>query len=172
MSEIFLNEVFTKLETLKIPWNYKRSNMSGVKYIGADKRKYGNPCRSVTIGLVRNWLSPGSGKIESTFTKLNPWLWDLLSELAKQVNVPHSFSSICINKNTIAEKHKDKNNNGVSSIIGLGNYVGGDLIIEDPITKKETVHDIRGRLHSFNGSTHDHWSTSFVGTRYSIIYFQ
>jgi hypothetical protein len=151
------------LHNTPIPLNYKRSNMSGYKYTGKDNRRYGYGIRSATLGEVRNYLT--GGKMISNFTKHNLELYDLLCQYGQSITtIP--FKSICINKNTIAEPHVDRNNRGVSCIVGLGDYTGGELVYG---AEKVNIHK---NPIEFDGSKILHYSLPFEGTRYSIIYFQ
>jgi hypothetical protein len=146
-----------------IPLNYKRSNMSGYRYTGNDKRRYGFGIRSVTLGEVRDYNT--GGKRVSNFTKNNLKLYNLIVEYGKTItDIP--FKSICINKNTVAEPHLDRNNKGVSCIVGLGDYSGGELVYG---TEKVNIH--KNPIH-FDGSKILHYSLPFDGTRYSLIFFQ
>lgn len=136
--------------------------MSGYKYTGADNRRYGFPMRSVTMGIVRDWIT-GTQQI-SKFTHCNEELYNLLCEYGKTITkIP--FKSICINHNTIAEPHTDRNNTGVSCIVGLGDYSGGELVYGDI-----TV-NIHNNPIEFDGSKIMHYSLPFTGERYSIIFF-
>jgi hypothetical protein len=115
------------------------------------------------MGLVRDWKT--GNKIISKFTTQNMELYELLCEFGKTItDIP--FKSICINFNTIAEPHVDINNSGVSCIIGLGDYSGGELV----------YNNIKVNIHNnpieFDGSKIIHYSLPFIGTRYSIIFFQ
>jgi hypothetical protein len=71
-----------------------------------------------------------------------------------------------INKNSISSRHTDKNNEGLSLIILLGDFSGGSFVTEGwKLTKDEvgTIAVIDGRK--------PHWSTPFKGMRFSIIAF-
>lgn len=150
------------LHKTKFPLNYKRSNMSGYRYTGNDNRRYGNGIRSATMGEVRDYTN-GKKRI-SNFTKNNLELYGLLCDYGKSLTtIP--FKSICINKNTVAEPHTDRNNNGTSCIIGLGDYTGGELVYGE---QKVNIHE---NPIEFDGSKITHYSLPFQGTRYSIIYF-
>ena len=156
-------EILKLLHKTTIPLNYKRSNMSGYKYTGNDGRRYGHGIRSVTLGLVRDYLT--GGKRISNFTLDNQELYDLLVSYGKSItDIP--FKSICINKNTIAEPHVDRNNSGVSCIVAIGEFIGGDLVYG---TQRVNIHN---NPIEFDGSKIEHYSLPFYGTRYSLIYFQ
>jgi hypothetical protein len=156
-------EIEELLHKTTIPLNYKRSNMSGYRYTGNDGRRYGYGIRSVTLGEVRDYQT-GKKRI-SNFTKNNLELYNLLCEYGASItDIP--FKSICINKNTIAEPHKDRNNKGVSCIVGLGDYTGGELVYGET---KVNIH--KNPIH-FDGSKIEHYSLPFDGTRYTLIFFQ
>ena len=50
-------------------------------------------------------------------------------------------------------------------IVGLGNYSGGELVVESE------THDIRYKPLEFNGWTQRHYTKPFVGERYSLVFF-
>ena len=52
-----------------------------------------------------------------------------------------------------------------SLIVGLGNYVGGELVVEG--VKK----DIRYNAIEFDGWKERHWTLPFLGERYSLVWF-
>jgi hypothetical protein len=157
------NKILELLHTVTIPLNYKRSNMSGYRYTGPCGRKYGFGIRSVTLGEIRCYKT--GKKVISKFTKHNPELYELLCEYGKTITeLP--FKSICINENTVAEPHIDRNNSGVSCIVGLGDYTGGELVYG------ETTVNIHRNPIEFDGSKIIHYSLPFEGTRYSLIFFQ
>ncbi|CAE7718890.1 unnamed protein product [Symbiodinium sp. CCMP2592] len=54
---------------------------------------------------------------------------------------------------------------GISLIVGLGDYSGGELAVEG------NTHDIRYRPLEFNGWTQRHWTQPFVGERFSLVWF-
>jgi hypothetical protein len=150
------------LHKITIPLNYKRSNMSGYKYTGNDNRRYGYGIRSVTMGEVRDYKN-GKKRI-SNFTIKNPELYGLLCEFGKSIT-SILFKSICINYNTVAEPHTDRNNSGVSCIVGLGDYTGGEICLGS-----EKINIYKNPI-EFDGSKIEHYSLPFEGERYSIIYF-
>lgn len=92
-------------------------------------------------------------------------VYQLLLDIIKEEDDNFYFTSIIINKNVKCKKHKDINNVGYSYIFTLGDYEGGNLVID----KKE--YDIRNRLLKFNGCENEHYTTDYTGTRYSIVYY-
>lgn len=94
----------------------------------------------------------------------NSELFELLCKFIWQHDPNFTFSSITLNKNVLCPPHKDSNNFGYSYIIGLGNYRGGELIINN------NKFDIHNKWLKFNG--HDtHWTEFFTGDRYTIVYY-
>ena len=81
------------------------------------------------------------------------------------------FTSIQYNKNHRAAKHQDSKNMGVSYIIGLGDYKGGELIIYDENGKNPVKHNIKNRFYKFNGSIYPHETAPFKGERYSLVFY-
>ena len=75
-----------------------------------------------------------------------------------------NYTTIQVNKNIVCNPHTDKNNVGLSYIIGLGDYEGGNLMIE------ENENDIKNKFFLFDGKK-IHYNKSFTGDRYSIIFF-
>jgi len=93
------------------------------------------------------------------------------------------FSTICINKDYAAKRHRDNNNMGVSVVRGLGTFTGGHLRYwpQDPGPK--TMPDVEGlelsdsvvldtkRRSLCVDSTKAHEVLPFEGKRYSLVYF-
>ena len=111
------------------------------------------------------------------FTKcrdLYPELGKILKDFADKYLPEFEYTQVQLNKNFQSPKHFDSANIGHSYIVGLGDYTGGRLHIKQPgpfggmLTRKE---DIRHRLLKFNGSEYEHWVEDFVGTRYSVVFF-
>ena len=76
-----------------------------------------------------------------------------------------SWSSLQINHNTIAQWHRDEKNLGDSVIFSVGNYSGGQFVLD-----KVGSFDIRDKMLWFNGLT-KHRSTDFEGDRWSVVAF-
>jgi hypothetical protein len=133
----------------------------------------------VTLGIIKNR--------ESVVKKFNKPKFDLsrktkrtrynkiytkAKKLMKMYNDKFSFTSVVINKNQRAARHKDANNASDSYIIGLGDYTGGALRVwsEDEETFED--HDIKDTWFRFNGAAHFHETLPFEGERYSIVYYK
>lgn len=77
-------------------------------------------------------------------------------------------TTIAINRHAQFRPHIDSGTGAgqsLSLIVGLGNYVGGQLVVEG-----EEV-DIRYRPREFNGWTQRHWTRPFRGERFSLVWF-
>lgn len=72
-----------------------------------------------------------------------------------------------VNKNFKCPPHTDNKNHGESLILGLGDYIGGELHIEDRGNR-----NIRYNPIFFNGAEKEHYVNSFYGTRYSVVIAQ
>ena len=78
------------------------------------------------------------------------------------------WSSIQINKNTVAEKHKDSNNEGLSAIALLGDFTEGELTVH---TVPQLIFNERNTFLFFDGHEF-HESAKYGGTeRYSFVIF-
>jgi hypothetical protein len=79
------------------------------------------------------------------------------------------FNQVVINRNFKITRHIDSNNIGESYIIGLGNYSGGELIIE--YENGDKIIDIKNKPYIFNGSEYYHYVKPFEGERYSLVFY-
>jgi len=79
------------------------------------------------------------------------------------------FLNIQINKNYPVPRHKDKLNVGDSILLGLGDYEGGELIIESP--GGDRILPTRYRKIKFNGFHHFHYPKPWIGERFVLIFF-
>jgi predicted 2-oxoglutarate/Fe(II)-dependent dioxygenase YbiX len=89
--------------------------------------------------------------------------------LMKAYDPTFKYTSIQVNKNMQCAPHRDSLNDGLSYIIGLGDYTGGDLVVhhKDGTT---TAHNIRNKFVKFDG--HEvHHVEPFEGERYSLVFF-
>ena len=76
-----------------------------------------------------------------------------------------------LNKNFKCPRHIDSTNVGESILLCLGDYTGGELVVEDSDTGKTLCIDNRNKTYKFNGSKHYHYVKDFEGTRYSLVWF-
>ena len=77
-------------------------------------------------------------------------------------------TTIAVNRHAKFRPHVDSGAGAGQSrslIVGLGDYVGGELVVEGE------AEDIRYRPLEFNGWTQRHWTRPFKGERYSLVWF-
>ncbi len=159
-------ELLKELQSIKWEKNHYRPNVSGLneeltkKY----KRNYGHPCYSYTFGLIRPWSSPKDEKVLSNVAKKYPKLYQLLKDYIKELDPTFEYTHITANKNIVCQRHTDKYNKTPSLAIGLGDYTGGLLYVN------EIGHDIRYKPLIFHGNQ-EHYTDAFEGERFSLIYY-
>lgn len=90
------------------------------------------------------------------------------------------FTTVCINKNYAAKRHRDVNNVGLSVIRALGEFTGGKVRYWPSDTGKGNVEDLQDadaveldvqHRTVCMRSTLAHEVKPFEGTRYSLVYF-
>lgn len=164
------------LNKTKFGVNRGRPNVSGVdeelsrRYTENSnwgKKIMGNPCQSITLGLIRKRNRKKEEPRELTVaTEKNLDLFSLCKKYIQQISPDFYYTTICINKNLVCRPHKDAKNDSPSLIVGLGDYEGGDLFIDGE------KHNIRYNPIIFNGYKQEHWNNEITsGTKYSIIYY-
>ena len=90
----------------------------------------------------------------------------LLEHLLLPYRTPSS--TIAINRHAQFRPHRDSgagNGQSGSLIMGLGDYTGGELVVEG------VPHDIRYKPLEFDGWSERHWTLPFFGSRYSLVWF-
>jgi len=136
---------------------------------------------SDTLGLLRDRM----GDIHvTTPTKMYPavanllvrWLMDRLPQDISEFK----FTSLNLNCNYAARRHRDGNNFGPSCIAAFGDFTGGALNcwptdngsvkLEKLQQKDATQLQIQGGLAMFNGNS-AHSVEEFQGERFSVVYF-
>lgn len=129
------------------------------------------------LGIVTSWAGKGekSGyrKVLSLKTH-EPKYKKLFKETKKLMRLrdpKFKFTSIQFNKNHRTARHRDASNVGVSYIVGLGNYTGGDLIVFDENEENPVKHNIRNKFYSFNGSKYPHETSEYKGERYTLVFY-
>ena len=115
------------------------------------------------FGIVQQRKSPI--KCLSSMSRDQPVLYNELLRLGKLI-CPFDFTMIQLNKNLECPLHKDSKNAGNSMLVSIGDYTGGEIIIDgdeynaycNPIV--------------FNGSLLEHWNKPISsGIKYSLVYF-
>eukprot|EP00928_Gymnodinium_smaydae_P033559 TRINITY_DN24006_c1_g4_i1.p1 TRINITY_DN24006_c1_g4~~TRINITY_DN24006_c1_g4_i1.p1 ORF type:complete len:1020 (-),score=170.63 TRINITY_DN24006_c1_g4_i1:214-3216(-) len=118
---------------------------------------------SFTVGSMPPPLEVPSGN--SLFPELALRAFEL--ERLLRPDRPPS-STLAINKRAQFLPHVDSGagaGQGISLIVGLGDYSGGELVVEG------IPHDIRYKPLDFNGWTQRHWTLPFDGERFSLVWF-
>tara|TARA_Y100001970_G_scaffold274184_1_gene373563 strand:+ start:138 stop:728 length:591 start_codon:yes stop_codon:yes gene_type:complete len=129
------------------------------------------------LGKVTSWAGKGElagyKQILSLKTRDKKYkkLFKETKKLMKIKDPKFKFTSVQYNKNHRAARHKDSKNVGVSYIVGLGNYTGGELIIFDENEKNPIKHNIKNKFYKFNGSIYPHETSPFKGERYTLVFY-
>lgn len=108
-----------------------------------------------------------TGLFESKNNAKYPILYDLLKEFYNKYVISHipEYTSIQVNVNYQTKPHYDRNA-GESYIIGLGDYKGGDLIVNS------YKHNIKYHPIMFEGNKWLHGTSNFEGERITLVYFK
>ena len=118
------------------------------------------------LGKVRKL---DEGIVPSRFNPRFTSLHTAADALMHAIDPDFKYTSIQVNKNMMCSPHRDSGNAGMSYIIGLGDYTGGDLVITHKDGSSDN-HDIRNKSLKFDG--HEiHHVTPFKGERYSLVFF-
>jgi hypothetical protein len=130
------------------------------------------------LGKVTSWAGKGENagykKVLSLKTRDKKYrkLFKETKKLMKMKDPEFKFTSVQYNKNNRAARHTDSRNVGISYIIGLGNYTGGELIIFDENEKNPVKHNIKNNFYTFNGSIFPHETAVFKGERYTLVFYR
>lgn len=145
------DELFDKLEATVFPVIRENNRRGFPKH------------RALTLGLVKNRMFKYCciSKQSEKFPELSDYIFKLFDKMFY-----FKFTSIQINKNVVAPKHIDGKNVGVSLILSIGDYEGGNLFV------KGEEFDTRYTAHIFDGSQMEHWNSPITsGTKYSFVLF-
>lgn len=147
-------DLLQSLHTHLATWSIPRTNPPRTS-VGAG--------RSCTFGRIKKRYGGREWK-DGVWNTKKPKIWELLQAYGATVPVP--WTSIQINQNCVCAKHKDKNNVGDSYLVSLGDYTGGELVVEG------TPYDTSKNGIVFNGSELEHWNNEIVsGNKWSIVFF-
>ena len=164
--------VLQLLRDTPFPKNTSRKNIMRTEH-KENKVRY----EGFVLGIVTSWAGKGSRsgyrKMLSMKTREPKYkkLFNETKKLMKLKDPKFKFTSIQYNKNNRAARHRDAKNVGVSYILGLGDYTGGELIIFDENEKNPVKHDIRGKFNTFDGSKYPHETAPFKGERYTLVFY-
>ena len=139
--------------------NMTRDNVSSLrgKKISGIFGKIANP--------TSNW-KPVDSKLTRTYPKVHKLLFKYIKENAPK---GFKFDSITINHNLKCKKHVDRKNAPVSFITAVGDFTGGELVIEDPKTKKTTTYVTKNKFLMYDGKTWRHWNNKINGDKYTVV---
>ena len=155
-----------QLTALKWNRNYERKNV-----LQPDQKF----AEGFVLGDVYSWAhkdvkETGAGIRKSR--RHNEKKYDRIWELTQEIGKDLEYTSVQFNKNQKCKKHIDGKNTGISTIIGLGDYEGGELLIYfDGEDKEPTPVDIKGKFYEFDGSKYYHETADFTGNRFSLVFF-
>ena len=161
-----MEEMTTELMNLKWAKNYERKNVL----------QEGQKCyEAFVLGNIYSWahsdVKDTGARIQLSRRhkeKKYDRIWELTQEIGKDLK----YTSVQFNKNQKCKKHIDAKNTGVSTIIGLGDYEGGELLIYfNGENEPPTSVDIKGKFYEFDGSKYYHETADFTGNRFSLVYF-
>ena len=161
-----MEEITDELLKFQYPRNYQRKNIMDKE----DKYYYG-----FVLGMVNSWAHADVKETgaDKRLCRRNAYKkYQKIYELAKELGKDIEYTSIQFNKNYRCKKHIDGNNMGESSIIGLGNYTGGELLVyyDGPDNAPKKI-DIKGKFFKFNGSQYYHETAPFEGERHTLVYY-
>mgnify|MGYP003657918929 FL=1 len=152
--------------------------LTDLKFPKTNRRNIADkPYQGFVLGKVISWAGKGDKagyRILTSQRTTKPKYTQLFDEsvnFMKSLDNDFKFTSIQYNKNQQAKKHIDKNNVGISTIIGLGDYTGGELIVYDKDGNNPVLHDIKNKPLKFNGSLYPHETAPFEGERFTLIYY-
>lgn len=160
-----LTEIYNELTKITLPTTYRSEGVKGGYHaakIGVTSQR---GARQTIFGLSKH-----RGVTQnSRYTKKYPHILPLFKKFIQSHYPEFEFNSVYVNRNTISKKHLDSENAGVSLLVGLGNYNGGETVLYNPEEKK---FDIKTHSLTFNGSKIAHRSEPFEGIRYSLVFFK
>ena len=108
---------------------------------------------------------------ETTLLTHHPELKSILQDLCDTFcDEKIEVDQVQINKNWQSPPHRDSGNVGESWIIGLGDYIGGETVVEYP--REHIEYDIKNSFVKFNGSKYIHWTMPYEGKRYSLVFYK
>ena len=127
------------------------------------ERKNSGVGRSLPFGII-NRRNYGLGR--SRNNRRYPEHYTEMLKIAELINPNCKWTSIMMNDNYKALPHRDKNNEGISCIVGFGDYTDGELNVED---KKI---DIKYKPYHMDASIQTHFTEKWSGCRYSLVFFR
>lgn len=154
-----LQHIYEELEKIRIPTTYQAKGGQGHQIrLGANLQ---HGARHTTFGLTRY---QGKTKV-SKYATLYPHMLPLFEKFIKEHLPDFEFTSVYVNRNVKSKPHYDKINVKDSLIVGCGDFVGGETIVDGE------EYDIKENSIIFNASEKLHSNKDWDGTRYSLVFF-
>ena len=121
--------------------------------------------KGMTLGYITARITKEFGL--SRHTKMFPELYELLKKIGDKI-VPFQWDGIQLNDNVVCPRHKDRGNVGNSVIFSIGEYEGGELIIEG-----FGEYDTNCNPLMFDGKNNYHYNNVIKsGHKYSFVFFK
>lgn len=106
---------------------------------------------------------------ESQYNRKHPKLHEMLCNLMEDHNPSFEFNAIQLNCNVQCEPHFDKNNEGLSYCLAIGDFEGGGLTVFEP---EKNVIDNKNRWVKYDGANLLHSSAPVTsGKRYVMVFY-
>jgi len=124
--------------------------------------------RLTQFGIVRYKLPKKGCPLYgmSRYGRLYPEILEELKLIISEIYPDFKYTTVQVNHNCAMGYHTDKNNQGDTVILSLGEYEGGYLVID------EKKYNTNCKAIRFNATKIPHMVTNdIVGTKYSLVYF-
>ena len=170
--------MYSILEEVKFYSGTERQNMIRHKNDGSmGSMNYGYTWkgylkRDKEGNMVYRTPAPYPGLYKTKVMDDNPELELVFKEFQELYFPEFNYTSVQMNKNFPCPRHIDGTNVGTSILLCIGDYTGGELVVEGfKSDGSDAVVDNRNSLFQFNGAEYYHWVKPFQGTRYSLVFF-
>ena len=158
-----LKEIYDELEKIYIPTTFQ--NVGGYGHQVRTGAVSQRGARQTCFGL-----SFYRGKKRTAlYSEKHPHIDILFKKFINSHNPEFDYDSVYVNKNVVCKKHIDHKNAKSSLIVGIGEYSGGETVLE--LEEGEKEFDIKNQSLIFDGSKIPHYNNEFEGLRYSLVFF-
>lgn len=99
-----------------------------------------------------------------------PYLEDVFNEFKNLYFPDFEYTSVQMNRNFPCPRHIDSKNVGESVLLNIGEYEGGELVVE--YEDGDKIIDNKNSIYRFNGSKYYHYVRPFTGTRYALVFYK
>ena len=162
-----LKKIYLALEQIHIPTSF--STTTGSNHPRRTGTLGQRDARQTSFGYI---VPPGKkGMRPSRSTERYPHIFPMFKRFMKKHRPGFKFTTVYVNRNTIAKKHIDSRNAGVSVIVAAGPFRDGKTVIF-PKDKTKKAFNIKESSLMFNGSEIEHSSSPYKNPpRYSFVFF-